>query len=267
MIHETAIIHKHAEIHHGVTVGPYCTIGHHVKLNSGVVLHSHVCIEGFSSIGKNTEIFPFSSIGYPPQDLKYNKEESRVIIGNNNIIREHCTIHAGTKQGNMQTITGNNCLFMIGSHIAHDCIIGNNVIMANNATLGGHVFIDDHVIIGGLAAVHQFVRIGKFSIVGGVSAVVEDVVPFASVAGDRAKIIGINLVGMKRNNYSKESICSVKQIFNKIFNKDNDKGFYQKIEVVKSNFNNNESNEIISFLEADSTRGFCMPSQNRHLNA
>ena len=168
MIHKTAIIQKGAQIHSEAIIGPYCTIGKNVELAKGVKLHSHVCIDGFSYIGENTEIFPFASIGYPPQDLKYNGEESRVIIGKNNIIREYSTINTGTKHGNMETVIGDNCLLMISSHIAHDCVVGDNVILANNATLGGHVILGNNVIIGGLAAVHQFVRIGKFAIVGGV---------------------------------------------------------------------------------------------------
>ena len=267
MIHKTAIIQKGAKVHPEASIGPYCTIGKNVEIGRGVKLHSHVCIEGFSYIGENTEIFPFASIGYPPQDLKYGGEESRVIIGKNNVIREYCTVNTGTVHGNMETVIGDSCLFMISSHVAHDCIVGDNVILANNATLGGHVILDNNVIIGGLAAIHQFVRIGKFAIIGGVSAVVEDVAPFASVAGDRAKIIGINIVGMKRNSYSKNSINIVKNVFKEIFNKDNNKGFDEKIRVIKSNYNNDdESKEITKFLEINSKRGFCMPSHKWELN-
>ncbi|WHA04355.1 acyl-ACP--UDP-N-acetylglucosamine O-acyltransferase [Candidatus Bandiella numerosa] len=266
MIHKTAIIQKGAQIHSEAIIGPYCTIGRNVELAKGVKLHSHVCIDGFSYIGENTEIFPFASIGYPPQDLKYNGEESRVIIGKNNIIREYSTINTGTKHGNMETVIGDNCLLMISSHIAHDCVVGDNVILANNATLGGHVILGNNVIIGGLAAVHQFVRIGKFAIVGGVSAVVENVAPFASVAGDRAKIVGINIVGMKRHNYSKDAINSIKNIFKVIFGKDINKGFDERIKIIKNNYDNDESREIVKFLEEDGKRGFCMPSHKWELN-
>ena len=266
MIHKTAIIHKGAKIHSNVEIGPYCCIGSNVELATGVKLHSHVCIEGVTYIGANTEIFPFASIGYHPQDLKYTGENSKVIIGKNNIIREYCTINTGTKHGNMKTTIGDNCLLMIGSHIAHDCIIGNNIILANNATLGGHVILEDNVIIGGLAAVHQFVRIGKFAIVGGVSAVVENVAPFASVSGDRAKIIGINIVGMKRNNFSKSSIGNVQKVFKEIFSKNSNKSFNEKIEMVNNNYTNDESLEIIKFLKNDDKRGFCMPSKNWKLD-
>lgn len=266
MIHKTAIIQEGAKIHPEASVGPYCSIGRNVELAKGVILYSHVCIEGFSYIGENTKIFPFASIGYLPQDLKYSGEESRVIIGRDNVIREYCTVNTGTKHGNMQTVIGDNCLFMISSHIAHDCIVGDNVILANNATLGGHVVLGNNVIIGGLAAVHQFVKIGKFAIVGGVSAVVENVAPFASVAGDRAKIIGINIVGMKRNNYTKDSINTVNSIFKEIFRKDADIGFDEKIKMIKNNYNSTESKEIIEFLELDGKRGFCMPSQKWGLN-
>ena len=262
MIHKTAIIQKGAKIHSNVEIGPYCCIGHNVELAEGVKLHSHVCIDGITYIGENTEIFPFASIGYNPQDLKYKGENSKVIIGKNNIIREYCTINTGTKHGNMKTVIGNNCLLMISSHIAHDCIVGDNVILANNATIGGHVIIDDNAIIGGLSAIHQFVRVGKFAIIGGVSAVVENVLPFASVSGDRAKIIGINIIGMKRNNYSKSSIIKVKKVFKEIFSKNNNINFNERIKAVENNHIDSESLEIIKFLKDDNKRGFCIPNKN-----
>ena len=203
-IHQTAIVHPKAKIGQNVKIGPYCIVGENVTLGDCVNLHSHVHIEGITCIGENTTIFPFAAIGFPPQDLKYNGEKSSVLIGKNNTIREHVTIHSGTKLGRMETVTGDSCLFMVGSHIAHDCIVGNNVVMANNATLAGHVVIEDNVIIGGLAAVHQFVRIGRYSIIGGVSAVVNDVIPYASVAGDRAKLLGVNTRGLRRTWFQQQ---------------------------------------------------------------
>ena len=261
-IHETAIVRNRANIHESVEVGPYCIIGENVVIDKGVKLYSHVCIDGVTHVGENTEIFPFASIGSSPQDLKYAGEESRVVIGKNNLIREYVTINTGTKLGNMETVVGDDCLLMIGSHVAHDCVLGNNVILANNATLGGHVTLGDNVIIGGLAAVHQHVRIGKFAIVGGVSAVVHDVAPFASVAGDRAKIIGINIVGMKRNSFSRGAIDVVKEIFKEIFY-NRDKSFNTRVELVKNTFNSKESQDIIEFLESNQKRAFCMPNQEQ----
>ena len=263
MIHESAIVQAGAKIHNETEIGPYCCVGENVELAKGVTLHSHVCIDGITYIGENTEIFPFASVGFPPQDLKYSGEKSKVIVGKNNKIREYCTINTGTKHGNMVTIIGDNCLFMIGSHIAHDCIVGNNVILANSATLGGHVILGHNVIVGGLAAVHQFVKIGNFAIIGGVSAVVANVVPFASVAGDRAKIIGVNIIGMKRNNFSKESINVVKNVFGEVFEKNNNKSFYEKINLVKNNYRHSEAQEIVKFFEKEDKRGFCMQKINR----
>ena len=264
-IHETAIVKNRANIHDSAEIGPYCIIGGDVVMDKGVKLHSHVCIDGVTHIGENTEIFPFASIGSSPQDLKYAREKSRVIIGKNNIIREYVTVNTGTKLGNLETVVGDNCLFMIGSHVAHDCIVGNNVILANNATLGGHVTLGDNVIIGGLAAVHQHVRIGKFVIVGGVSAVVYDVAPFASVAGDRAKIIGVNIVGMKRNNFNRESIDAVKDIFQEIFY-NNDQSFDERMEFAKKTFQGKEIEDIIEFLESNKKRAFCMPNNELTIN-
>ena len=160
-IHKTAIIEDGANISNNAIIGPYCTIGKDVKIGCNTVLKSHIVVEGSTIIGENNIIYPFSTIGLNPQDLKFSNENSRLIIGNNNVIREHVTIHKGTKDGIMEAIIGDNCLLMVGVHIAHDCVIANNVILANNATLAGHVEIQDNVIIGGLSAIHQFVKIGK----------------------------------------------------------------------------------------------------------
>jgi UDP-N-acetylglucosamine acyltransferase len=257
-IHKTAIVSQGAKISQDVEIGPYCVIGENVILESGVKLHSHVCISGRSKIGENTEIFPFASIGYEPQDLKYQQEDSEVIVGKNNKIREYVTINAGTKLGGMKTVVGDNGLFMIGSHIAHDCVVGNNVILANNATLGGHVVLGDNVIIGGLAAVHQHVRIGSFAIVGGVSAVVNDVVPFASVSGDRAKILGMNVVGMKRNNFDRSDIDIVRDAFKIIFYK-KDMNFNERLALLREAFDNKKVDDLVEFFASNTKRSYCMP--------
>ena len=264
-IHKTAIVREGASIHPTAEVGPYCVIGANVKIDEGVHLHSHVCVEGVTHIGENTEVFPFASIGFPPQDLKYAGEKSQTIIGKSNIIRECTTINTGTRLGNMETVIGDNCLLMVGSHVAHDCVVGNNVILANNATLGGHVILDNNVIIGGLAAVHQHVRIGKFAIVGGVSAVVHDVAPFASVAGDRAKIIGINIVGMRRNNFDKESIDVVRDVFKEIFY-NTDKSFNERVVLAEERFKGKELQDIMKFLNSNEKRSFCMPYHEQRAN-
>ena len=191
LIHPTAIISSPENIGDDVRIGPYCTIGPDVILDNCVQLHSHVVIDGHTSVGYKSTIYPFASIGFPPQDLKYKGEKSKLIIGERNEIREHVTINPGTEGGLMETRIGDNCLFMIGSHIAHDCVVGNHVILANNATLGGHVEVGDYAIIGGLSGVHQFVRIGAHAMVGGMSGVEQDLIPYGSAMGERARLRGL----------------------------------------------------------------------------
>jgi len=202
-IHPTAIIAPGARLADDVAIGPYCVVGEHVSLGSGVSLLAHVVIEGRTTIGAGTRIFPFASIGFEPQDLKYRGEESSLEIGSNNTIREYVTMNPGTAGGGMVTRVGNNSLFMVGVHIAHDCQVGDGVVMANNATLAGHVVIEDHAILGGLSAVHQFCRIGRHAMVGGLSAVVRDVIPYGQATGDRARLSGVNIVGMQRSGFSR----------------------------------------------------------------
>ncbi len=257
MIHTTAIISETATIGDGVKVGPYCIVGDDVILEIGVELMSHVCIAGRTEVGENTKIYPFASIGYAPQDLKYNGEKSQLIIGKNNIIREYVTIHPGTKNGTMKTVIGESCLFMIGSHVAHDCIVGNKVVMANNATLGGHVTIGDETIIGGLAAIHQFVRVGHNAIIGGVSAVVNDVIPFGSAAGDRARLIGVNIIGMQRHNQSKEEINAVRHAYHTIFLEKN-ANFNDRVEGL-ANAKEQGVLAIVEFLRSSGSRSICLP--------
>ena len=216
-IHKTSIINKKAKLGSNVFIGPFSIVGSNVKIKNNVKIHSHVNIQGDTIIDEGTEIFPFASIGTIPQDLKFHGEKTRLIIGKNNKIREHVTINPGTKGGGGLTKIGNNCLFMVASHIAHDCIISNNVIMANNATLGGHVKIDEFAIIGGLSAVHQFVRIGKHAMIGGMSGVENDVIPFGSVVGNRAHLSGLNIIGLKRRGFNRKQIHDLRTAFRLIF--------------------------------------------------
>ena len=256
-IHSTAIVSSKALLGDGVKIGPYCVVGENVILGSGVELSSHVNIDGITEIGDNTKIFPFASIGCPPQDLKYRGEESRVKIGVNNTIREHVTIHGGTKMGRTETVIGNNCLLMVASHIAHDCVVGDNVIMSNNATLGGHVVVEDHVVIGGLSAVHQFVRIGRYTIVGGVTGVVADIVPYASVAGDRAKILGVNTRGLKRHGIKNDDIVALHQAFEMLF-KHSDGSFISRVEKVAVEYKEiDRVMEVVEFLRNNKIRPIC----------
>ena len=258
-IHKSSIISKETKLGSKVKIGPYCMLGPNVQVGNNVKIYSHVNLDGYTIIGSDTQIFPFASIGTVPQDLKYKGEKSKLLIGSNNIIREYVTMNPGTKGGGLITKIGNNCLFMIGSHVAHDCFIGNNVIMANNATLAGHVCIDDFAILGGLSAVHQFVRIGKHAMVGGMSGVENDVIPYGSVMGDRAFLSGLNIIGLKRRGFNRNEIQDLRTVFRLIFSiegtinerlKDAGK-MYKKNKVVM---------EIVNFIKLkNSSRAICKP--------
>lgn len=216
-IHPTAVIEQGAIVGEGVRIGPYCVLGPKVVLGDNVHLHSHVVIEGKTTIGEGTEVYPFASLGTAPQDLKFGGEETILKIGKHNRIREHVTMNPGTVGGGGETVVGDDGLFMVGVHVAHDCRVGNNVIMANNATLAGHVTVGDHAIIGGLSAVRQFIRIGAFAMIGGMSGVEADVIPFGLVKGERAFLDGLNLVGLERNGFSKEQVKTLQRAFNEMF--------------------------------------------------
>lgn len=259
-IHATAVIEDGAVIPENVEIGPYCVVGSQVTLGDGVKLHSHVVLDGITSVGENTEIFPFASIGSQTQDKKYEGEPAELIVGKNNVIREHVTMNPGTKGGGMKTVVGDNGLFMVGSHIAHDCMIGNNVIMANNATLGGHVHVGDFAVIGGLAAVHQFVRIGAYAVIGGMSGVENDVIPFGRVKGERAFLAGLNLIGLERQGFSKDDIKTLQRAFKQLF--DERGTFEQRIEDVETEFGSEELvMNVIKFAREKTKFPLCQPSR------
>ena len=223
-------------------------------------IHSHVNIVGDTKIGKGTTIFPFASIGTQPQDLKYKGEKSSLIIGKNNIIREYVTINPGTQDGGMITKIGNNCLFMISSHIAHDCKIGNNVVIANNVPLGGHVIIEDSVIIGGNSAVQQFTRIGRLAMVGGMTGVLKDVIPFGLSFGNRNYLKGINIIGLRRNKYENKTIMELNEAYKKIFSS---KNLHENLIKINGEFKNNKLvKEVIEFISKDKKRPICSPLEN-----
>ncbi|MDQ6996764.1 MAG: acyl-ACP--UDP-N-acetylglucosamine O-acyltransferase [Mariprofundus sp.] len=214
MIHSTAIIEDGAQLGSAVKIGPYCVVGADVSMGDGCELMSHVVISGHTSMGSGNKIFPFSSIGQIPQDLKYNGEASEVIIGDNNQIRENVTINAGTEGGGMVTRIGSNNILMAYVHVAHDCMLGNGIVLANCATLAGHVEIDDDTIIGGLSAIQQFVRIGRLSMIGGMSGVTKDVAPFTLLAGGyRAGLSGLNIIGLKRHGFSLQQVGQLKEVY------------------------------------------------------
>ncbi len=257
-IHATALIAKGAEIGRDVKIGPYCTVGPDARLDDGVELVSHVVIDGITAIGANTRIFPFASIGLQPQDLKYGGEPSRLQIGCNNVIREHVTMNPGTEGGGMVTSVGNNCLFMVGAHVAHDCQVADHVILVNNATLGGHVKIDEWAILGGLSAVHQFVRIGRHAMIGGMSGIESDVIPYGSVIGNRARLQGLNVVGLKRRSFDRETIHALRNAYRLLFAREGTMA--ERLEDVAEMMKDIEPvMEIVDFIRADSSRAICQP--------
>ena len=216
-IHPTALIHPKAKIDPSVEIGAYSVIGEHVTIGRDTRISSHVLIEGWTTIGERNQIFPFSSVGTPPQDIGYKNEETELIIGNDNVIRECATIHRATTKEDRKTEIGNNNFLMAYSHVAHDCKLGNHIIMANSVALGGHIVIGDYAILGGIAAVHQFARIGEYAIIGGQSAVTLDIPPYVSAAGNRAQLYGLNLVGLKRRGFTEEAIATLKKTYKVIF--------------------------------------------------
>ena len=252
-IHNTAIISKNATIGNNVSIGAYSVIEDNVKIADNNIVKSSVYISGNTEIGPGNVFYPFCSIGSLPQDLKFNNEKTYLEIGSNNTFREHSTVNLGTIGGGCITKIGSNSLFMMGAHIAHDCVVGDNIVMANQATLGGHVIVENNAIIGGLSGVHQFCRIGSLSMIGGLSAVENDVVPFGLVTGNRAKLLGLNIVGLRRANYSNQTIIEFKNIFNKIFNSNEIKSESN----LYKNTNNELTKKLIDFIIVDSTRGLC----------
>ena len=260
MIHKTSIIDKNAKISKTAKIGPYSIIGSNVEIGDEVEIHSHTNIVGNTKIGSGTKIFPFASIGTQPQDLKYKGEKNSLVIGKNNIIREYVTINPGTKDGGTITKIGDNCLFMISSHIAHDCQIGNNVVIANNVPLGGHVIIEDSVIIGGNSAVQQFTRIGRLAMVGGMTGVLKDVIPFGLSFGNRNYLKGINLIGLRRNKYKNKIIMELDEAYKKIFSSEN---LHENLSKINGEFKDNKLvQEVTEFISKDKKRPICLPLEN-----
>ena len=257
MIHKTAIISETSEIADNVEIGPYSIIGPKVKIASNTKIHSHVSIIGDTNIGTGNEIFPFASIGTPPQDLKYKGEKNSIVIGNNNKLREYVNINPGTEQGGRITKIGNNNLFMVYCHVAHDCNVSNNVVLANNVQVGGHVIIQDNAIIGGSCAIHQFSRIGESSMVGGMTGVLSDVIPFGLSLGNRNNLVGLNLIGLRRAKVSNENIKIIQQAYNIIFKTSN---FRSNIDNLESEIKSNQFvNKIINFINSDKKRPISIP--------
>ena len=257
MKHKTAIINSKAKISTNVEIGPYATIGPNVEIGENTLIQSHVNITGNTTIGKGNKFYSFASIGSDPQDLKYKGEETTLIIGDNNTIREHVTINTGTVQGGGLTKIGNNNLIMIGAHIAHDCIIGNNIVMANNTAIAGHAEIEDFVIIGAKCGVQQFTRIGKRAMIGGMTGVLRDVIPYGLSTGNRNYLNGINVVGLRRDKVSNKDILGLTDAYKEIF----------KTEVLSENLKNLNGKytdnslvkDVLDFINKDKKRPICTP--------
>ena len=260
MIHQTAIIHSKAKLHSSVKVGPYSVIGANVEIDENIEVQSHVSIVGDTKIGKNNKIYPFASIGNDPQDLKFQGEKTKLEIGNNNKIREYVTINPGTKGGGGITKLGSNCLFMVSSHIAHDCVVGDNVILANNVPLGGHAHIEDNVIIGGNSAVQQFTRVGRSAMVGGMCGVVRDIIPYAMIHGNRSKLQGLNLIGLRRKNIPNKDIKILSDAYKEIFKNEN---LTENLNNLSKELRQHELvSEVVGFIEKDKKRPICTPFSN-----
>ena len=257
MIHKSAIIDPKAKISSNVKIGPYSIIGANVQIGAGTEIQSHVSIVGNTKIGNNNKIYSFTSIGNDPQDLKYNGEETKLEIGDSNKIREYVTINPGTKSGGGLTKIGNNCLFMVSSHIAHDCLVGNKVILANNVALGGHAEIQDNVIIGGNSAVQQFTRVGKSAMIGGMCGVVRDIIPYGIAHGNRSILQGLNLIGLRRKNIPNKEIKILSEAYKEIFK---DENLTYNLINLNQEFKKNELVlEVVNFLEKDKKRPICTP--------
>jgi len=257
MIHKTAIIDPKAKVSSNVKIGPYTVIGPNVEINEKTIIHSHVSISGQTKIGKENKIYPFASIGNDPQDLKYNNEDTKLSIGDKNTIREYVTINPGTIGGGGETKVGNNCLFMISSHVAHDCLVGDNVIIANNVPLGGHAIIEDNVVIGGNSAVQQFTRIGKMAMIGGMTGVLHDVIPYGLSTGNRNSLQGLNLIGLRRAKFENKDILELSDAYKKIFAT---KNINENISKLNGSFQENSLvKNVIDFITKDKKRSICTP--------
>lgn len=261
-IHPTAIVAEGAQLAAGVSVGPYSLIGPHVVLKENVKVHSHVIIEGRTTIGADSEIFPYAVLGFAPQSARYKGGPSIIEVGEKCTIREHVTIHPGTEGGEMKTTVGNGCYIMVGAHIGHDCIVGNFVTMANNATLGGHVKIGDYANIGGLAAIHQFTRIGAYVIIAGTAGVSEDVMPFGAVMAMKAKLGGINIVGMKRRGFERQDIHDLRNAY-KLLVKGQAETLEERLQKIRTLYGQCQTvKELLAFIEEDPKRHLCLPSED-----
>lgn len=257
-VHATAVVAAGARIGSDVTIGPYSVVGEDAELADGVELVSHVVIAGRTRLGANTRVYPFTSIGHPPQDLKYDGEPSRLVIGERCVIRENVTINPGTRGGGMETRIGNDVLIMANSHVAHDCQVGNNVIIAAFVAVAGHCQIGDYVAFGGMCGVHQFVRIGAHAFIGAHSMIDADVIPYGMAVGNRARLAGLNLVGLKRRKFDRESIHTLRTAYRMLFSAEGT--LRERMEDAATLFRNEPLvQDVVNFIGASVDRPLCLP--------
>ncbi len=257
-IHPSAVIEEGAHIGNGCAIGPFCHVGPNVVLHDNVTLKSHVVVTGHTTIGSDTVVFPFASLGEIPQDLKFKGEETRLVIGQRNRIREHVTMNTGTQGGGGVTIVGDDCLFMAGCHVAHDVHIGNRVILVNSAAVAGHCVLEDDVIIGGLSGIHQFVRIGHGAIIGAVTMVTNDVIPFGLVQAPRGELDGLNLVGLKRKGVARADITALRAAFQMMAQGEGT--FNDRVKRIGEETDSAYVKQIVDFVMAASDRSFLTPN-------
>lgn len=261
MIHASAVIDPKAKIGKDVTIGPFCMIGPDVELGDGSHLMSHVALSGKTKIGARARIFPFASIGHEPQDLKFHGEDAQLFIGDDCLIREGVTINPGTEGGGLVTTIGDKCTFLANSHVAHDCRVGNHVIFSNNVMLAGHCHVGDYAIIGGGAAVHQYCRVGAHSFVGGLSGVENDLIPYGIAIGNRARLAGMNIVGLKRRGFDRDAIHDIRRAYRLLFA--NEGTLQERVEDVAQEFASHPLvHEILDFIRDGGNRSICTPRDN-----
>jgi UDP-N-acetylglucosamine acyltransferase len=257
-IHPTAVVDASAEFGANVEIGPGCVIGPSVKLGDNTKLIAHVFIESHTELGANNTVFPFAGLGGTPQDLSYAGEPTKLVIGDNNVIREHATLHRGTVRGRSVTTIGDNCLIMGNCHVAHDCIVGSNVILAQTATIGGHVQVGDFAFLGGLSGVHQHGRVGRHAFVGASALMTTDLIPFGSAIGNHAHLGGLNVVGLKRRGFTRDQIHDLRAAYRLLFAEE---GTFQErvVDCAEIYAANPHVMEIVDFVRADAARPLCMP--------
>jgi len=266
-IHATALVAPGAKLGERVAIGPYCIVGANVVLGDGVELVSHVLVDGHTSIGARSKVYPFASLGQGPQHLKYAGQPTRLEIGTDNVIREYVTMNTGTAEGGGVTSVGDGNFFMVNTHIAHDCQVGNHVVMANNAVLGGHVTVGDYCVFGGNCAVHQFVRIGRYAMITGVCGVADDVIPYGNVYpffNNRASLAGLNLIGLKRRGFSREQIHTLRTAYRLLFAAEG--SLEERLQDAAAMYRDHEAViEIVDFINARSSRKLCLPTTGRYI--